>query len=102
MEKYILFMGLNDKETKTQLVSTLEAYKITMNIIKRYCDGGTVSEALGFYTHENGSVVTENSLRIELLFIDKTTCKSIVDALKVAFNQESIAVQCEVVNSELW
>lgn len=102
MEKFILFMGLNDKDSKVQLFSTLEAYKLAMNIIKKFCNGGTVSEATGFYTHDDGTIVTETSLRIELLFIDKPTCKKIVDALKVAFNQESIAVQCEVVNSELW
>lgn len=101
-EKFTLYMGLNDKDSKRQEVSTLEAYKIAMNIIKKHCDGGTIFEADGFYTHDDGSIVIEKTLRIELMFIDKATAKKVVEELKTTFNQESIAVQQETINSDLW
>lgn len=102
MDKFTLYLGLNDKDTKTQLVSTLEAYKIVTNVLKTYTDGATVFEANGIYKHDDGTFTTENTLRIELLFVERETVKTIVDILKQVLNQESIAVQHEVVESELW
>ena len=46
MDKFTLYLGLNDKDTKTQLVSTLEAYKVVTNVLKTYTDGATVFERL--------------------------------------------------------
>ena len=101
MEKYTLYVGLNDKDTKTQLISTLEAYKICNNILLHYTDGATIFEANGLYKHEDGTFVLEKTLRIEWLFATKAIIDKIVTDLKVAFNQESIAVQKEVIDSYL-
>ena len=102
MRKFTLYMGLNDKDTKNQKISTVEAYKIAINIIKAFTEGGTIFEAHGFYTHQDGSVTIEPTLRIELMFIEKSTVQAIVNQLKTAFNQESIAVQDENVTTALW
>lgn len=95
-------MGLNDKETKCQKVSTVEAYKIVSNLIANRFDGGTIFEAQGIYKHENGTIVTETTLRIELLFAETKDVREFVDLLKEMFNQESIAVQEEEISSCLW
>ena len=102
IEKYTLYVGLNDKDTKVQEIATLEAYKIINKLLLSYTDGATIFEAVGIYKHEDGSFVTENTLRIELLFVERETVKTIVDILKQVLNQESIAVQHEIVESELW
>lgn len=101
MEKYTLYLGLNDKDKKVQLINTIEAYKICNNILMHYTDGATIFEANGLYRHNDGTFTIEKTLRIELLFVDKQKVASIVEDLKKAFNQESIAVQNELVNSEL-
>ena len=101
MEKFTLYLGLNDKDKKVQLINTIEAYKICNNILLHYIDGATIFEANGIYKHDDGTFTIEKTLRIELLFVDKKTVLNIVDDLKKAFNQESIAVQNELVNSEL-
>lgn len=101
MNKFTLYLGLNDKDKKVQLINTIEAYKICNNILMHYTDGATIFEANGIYKHDNGEFTIEKTLRIELLFIDKKTVVDIVEDLKKAFNQESIAVQNELVNSEL-
>lgn len=101
MEKFTLYLGLNDKDKKVQLINTIEAYKICNNILMHYTDGATIFEANGIYKHDDGTFTIEKTLRIELLFVDKKTVLNIVDDLKKAFNQESIAVQNELVNSEL-
>lgn len=101
MDKFTLYLGLNDKHTKTQTISTIEAYKICNNILLHYTDGATIFEANGIYKHESGEYTIEKTLRIELLFVTDSTVDNIVKDLKKAFNQESIAVQKQSVNSYL-
>ena len=102
MKKFTLYMGLNDKDAKVQVISTIEAYKVVSNIIAKDFGGGTIFEAQGIYKHDNGSIVFEKTLRIEILFAEEPQIKALVAELKKIFNQESIAVQVEDINSDLW
>lgn len=102
IKKFTLYLGLNDKDTKTQKIATVEAYKIVSNLITAKFDGGTIFEAHGLYKHEDGQFVDETTLRIELLFAAVEDVREFVNTLKVIFNQESVAVQQEVIDSELW
>ena len=101
MEKFTLFCGLNDKDTKMQEISTLDAYKMVQNIALDMFDGATISEADGIYKHDDGSFTVEKTLRIELLFAEYEKVKVFCERLKTALNQESIAVQKEMIESEL-
>lgn len=101
VNKITLFVGLNDKNTKQQEISTVNAYKVAQNLAASMFDGCTISEALGVYKHADGTIITESTLRIELLFVTVEQVKPYVRQLKSAFNQESIAVQYESINSEL-
>ena len=102
MKKFTLYMGLNDKDTKVQVISTIEAYKVVSNIIAKDFGGGTIFEAQGIYKHDDGKIVFEKTLRIEILFAEEPQIKTLVAELKKIFNQESIAVQVEDINSDLW
>lgn len=102
MTKYTLYMGLNDKDSKRQMISTVEAYKIVSNLVSQMFDGGTIYEADGVYKHDDGTIVIEKTLKIELLFAEQKDVKDLCETLKRVFNQESIAVQVEEINSELW
>ncbi len=102
MDKYILYVGLNDKDTKTQKIDTLSAYNLTNNILLNYVEGATVTQSKGIYKHQNGNVVIENTLIIELLFTDKQTVETIAKELKIALNQESIAIQKQTIESYLF
>lgn len=100
--KYSLYLGLNDKDTKTQKIDTLEAYKILCNLLKSYnVEGFTVYNAHGFYMHNDGTFTTENTLKIELMFIDEKTIDNIIKQCKIIFNQECIIKQVEEVTSTL-
>lgn len=101
MEKFTLYLGLNDKDKKAQLINTVEAYKICNNILLHYTDGATIFEANGIYKHDDGQYTIEKTLRIELLFIEEKDVKEIVKSLKQAFNQETIAIQKQMINSYL-
>ena len=102
MKKFTLYMGLNDKDAKVQVISTIEAYKVVSNIIAKDFGGGTIFEAQGIYKHDDGKIVFEKTLRIEILFAEEPQIKALVAELKKIFNQESIAVQVEDINSDLW
>jgi hypothetical protein len=101
MKKYTLYLGLNDKDSKIQKIDTIEAYKIVSNILIKYTEGATIYSAQGIYKHENGEFVIEQTLRIELLFVEKNTVLELINILKHVFNQETIALQSENINSEL-
>lgn len=101
IKKFTLYLGLNDKDTKRQEISTLEAYKVVSNILAKDFGGGTIFEAQGIYKHDDGQVVFEKTLRIEILFAELPQIKILVELLKKMFNQESIAVQEENIESSL-
>jgi len=100
MTKTTLYVGLNDKDTKTQKIDTVEAFKIASNTIATFADGGTIYNATGIYKHDNGEIVIENTLRIELIDASENALASIISILKTVLNQESIIKQTEVINSE--
>ena len=102
--KKTIYLGLNDQTTKTQIINTIEAYKIVNNLITSDFSGGTIFEAQGIYKHDNGVVVIERTLRIEILLFDAGDAAKVdklIQTLKKVFNQESVAVQTENVTSEL-
>lgn len=101
IKKFTLYLGLNDKDTKVQMISTLEAYKVVSNILAKDFGGGTIFEAQGIYRHDDGQIVFEKTLRIEILFAELPQIKILVELLKKMFNQESIAVQEENIESSL-
>lgn len=101
MKKHILYIGLNDKDSKQQEITTLDAYKIIFNAVKKYYDGATITESRGFYTHESGAVTFENSLICSILFADDDKTRQLAEDLKILLNQESIALEIQDINSSL-
>ena len=103
MKKYILTIGLNDKDTYVQKYDTITAYKIVENILSTYTDGYTIYETTGGYKHDDGTFITEKSLRVELLFISETLVRIIANKIKspTALNQETIVLEIQEYNSEL-
>ena len=107
--KCTLFVGLNDKGTKLQEISTVDASKIVYNLIRDCFGFGTVSEAVGIYTHQDGTnqIVVENTLRVELLFFDvdkigaRASVIPFIQDVKRVLNQETVAAQFEEIESEL-
>ena len=90
MTEHIITVGLFDKDSKRQEISTLDAYKVITNL---FCAAGlcaTILEAQGVYKHDNGEVVIEPSLRIECAGATIEQVKPVIFQIKAALNQESI------------
>jgi hypothetical protein len=95
-KKFILNVGLNDKDQKVQKITTLEAYKIVENILlNNGLNGFTIYQGKGLYKHDNGSIVYENTLIIEIIGSENKTIDKIIQLLKIALNQESILKQVQ-------
>lgn len=105
--RFDLYMGLFDKNTKRQEYDTITAYRIVESETAQRFGGATISEANGIYKHDDGTVIIEPTIKMEILMFDyqesdKRQVKDFVEYLKKFFNQESIAVQMSRVESELW
>ena len=97
IQKHVLYIGLNDKDLKKQIVSTSIAKKLISKIV----GDCTISDAIGTYTHDDGTVVNENSLRVEILFKQDEEVIKDAKILKELLNQESIGFEKALVNSTL-
>ena len=94
MIKYTLYIGYNDKITKTQLLSD----DVIDTIITGACvdaglDGFTLSHGRGYYKHDDGGLVFEKTCILDVLFVDDKTIRGLAQVLKQKLNQESIAIQ---------
>ena len=102
MKKITLYVGLNDKDSKVQQISTIEAERIVCNII---ATDNTIKQCKGVYTHEDGTITTENTLEVVLLDFDNRLDEGWIagkaSRIKQALNQESIAYEETVSNSKL-
>lgn len=90
---YKLYLGLNDKDTKLQKYDIVEAYKVANSIVLSHCEGATIYNGNGIYKHENGQVVVEQTLIIEISGASESSVASVIEDLKRVFNQECVLVE---------
>lgn len=91
--KYVLYIGLNDKDTYSQIVSAEEAKEIVNGICTKYVDGYTVMEANGGWVDETGVMSEEMSLVYTLSNVEEADVVFIMDEVLSALNQGSILVE---------
>lgn len=104
MTKFMLTIGLLDKDSKVQEMGTVHATKLVTRIVIAKIGFGTILDASGVYTHEDGTIVTEPSIRVEILDTEGTIGKDkiieLANELKITLNQESILFEQQVITGE--
>ena len=96
--KYVLYLGLADKDTKQMTMSKEKALRLTSDIV----GDCTITECIGYYTDLNGIQTPEITFKIEKLdFNNNCNIDNIIEQLGSLFNQESIALETSIVNSKL-
>ena len=100
MTRYTLTIGLFDKDTKRQKISSDMALKIVSDLVVQTVGYGTIYNGNGIYTHINGSIVVEPSI---IYFVDgaeeeESKIKNLAWMIKKALNQESIMMEKQQVN----
>lgn len=95
MKKYIFSIGLNDKDTKLQIIETALALSIISKEVAESFWGGTIYEARGVFSHDDKSIVQEKTIRVETLdFInDNNVFVDFAKKIRDKFNQESILME---------
>lgn len=89
-----LYIGLNDKDTKQQEISNLDAKARISSILFFYCPNGfTLQECQGMYRHEDGTVVCENTIKVTLFNYEFIGISNVINEIKHEFNQESVATE---------
>ena len=96
MKKYKMTVGLNDKNTERQEVTTSTAKNILANILLNDFEiyAFTMTECEGCYKMQStGNIVFEKSIRLEIASDTDIDYNSIVNSIKSALNQESVMVE---------
>ena len=86
----VVSIGLNDKDSHVQVISTETARKIVFDAF----GDCTVQECKGRFTHNSGNVVYETSFRVTI-YADTSMLENITEKckdLKIKLNQESIVL----------
>ncbi|MDY6153578.1 MAG: hypothetical protein SPI06_09195 [Terrisporobacter sp.] len=102
MTRYTLTIGLFDKDTKRQKISSDIALKIVSDLVVQTVGYGTIHNGNGIYTHTNDQIVCEPSI---IYFVDgeeeeESKIKNLAWMIKKALNQESVMLEETAVKME--
>lgn len=90
MKKITFYIGLQDKDTKAELIKYDEACKIIANRLDMF----TIQKAQGCYQYDDSSLCFENTLIVTVFEnYSDAYIKVLVNNFKLDFNQESILVE---------
>lgn len=91
--KYTLYIGLNDKDTYEQIISTEDAIEKANVIVAKHAGGYTQMTAKGGWTNDDGTMGHENTMVYIIYDIDEASLKALLDELLKEFNQGAILVE---------
>lgn len=102
MRKTTICIGLLDKDSKVQEIATLDAYKVAANIFAETTGGVTITEGIGVYTHDDGTVVIEPTLVCVVYGSDDVEIEKACTACKIALNQQAVTIETVESNSRFF
>lgn len=91
-------IGLLDKDAHKQLVATSDAMRTITNLVIKHFWYGTIYNASWVYTHDDGTLVVEPSVIVDII-TDKPHTLFVQD-VKQALNQESVMYMEQPINVE--
>jgi len=97
--RYVLYIGLNDKNTYEQIIPTDEAVEIVDAICVKYVEGYTMAQVKGGWIDEFGALTQENTLVYTFTHIDEQAIIAIMDEVLIALNQNAILVENQRISS---
>lgn len=93
VNNYKLYVGLNDKDTYTQIIDTDEAEKIAKIIVGELAGGATFSKKQGYWVDEKSNPTTENTLEIMISNCNDDIIETICTTLRDRFNQNCVMIE---------
>jgi len=90
--EHIITIGMFDQETKKQEITKADYLRIIEDEIcnRGFCATLFTEGVFGIYRHEDGTVVKEPSIRIEIAGVERREIIPMIRAFRERFNQESV------------
>lgn len=93
MPECVAYIGLNDRDTHTQLRSTEECAEIINRICKKYVDGYSYSQIAGSWKQDDGEYIEENTLAYQFMDADEEVISRIMDEVMDELNQVCVLTE---------
>ena len=100
--QYTMYIGMNDKNTYEQIISTEDAKTIIDNICFKYLDGYTIQDANGSWVDENGLVTHENTIVCCFNDTDNDTVYKIADEVIKTLNQNTVLIEKDLIQIDFY
>lgn len=95
VERYNIYIGLNDREKLEQICSTETFKAVVKGVCQDYCVAFSMTEQMGGYMMADGTFITENSLVLSLSGLNNEQALSLAEELRHLLNQEAVMVTRE-------
>ena len=93
MYKYNIYVGMFDKDTKTQVLSNTEFLNTVRKVMRyNFIDNYTIIKAKGHYKHTDNTTVCEPSIIVEIIINYELFTDDIKRMLCKELNQESVLI----------
>ena len=99
MTKTVIYIGLNDQDTKEQKFETAKYVSILKNVCISYRVPFSFSLIEGGYIHQNGTYTQETTLVLSLIGVERELVEEIARDLCAFFHQESVLIAAGEVES---
>ena len=100
--QYVMYVGLNDRDTYTQLISTEEAKQLIDEICFRYLDGYTIQDAAGSWVDEKGNATREQTIVCYFNGADKAVVYKIADEVIDRLNQNTVLIERDEIETDFY
>lgn len=101
-KEYVLYIGLDDKESQTQKIPTEAAAEQINEICEKYVDGYTYQTLNGGWRQNETTYCKETTLSYQFTGADETAVRHIMDEVLSALNQECILVHVQNVTCDYY
>ena len=91
--RYLMYIGLNDKDTGVQEKSTDEILDIVNHICVKYLKGYNIKESIGYWRDDNGQPCNENSIVVSFNFIEDKNVHVMANEVVKTLNQECVFIE---------
>ena len=96
MNKFNIYVGLNDKDLLKQIIDTKKAKNMVYStLLKNDIKAYTIYNVNGVFTNEKGKITKEKTLKIEILDTEMESILKAIKEMKLTLNQESILLEIE-------
>lgn len=101
-EAYLLYIGLNDKDSYEQIISTEDAKTAINDICLEYVEGYTMWDANGVWRDEWNNMTDEQTLICYFQDVEQEAVEAIIEEILPTLNQNAILVEKKMVNSRYY